>query len=124
MKPYSAGGMEEVLASHRDVAECAVIGVPDAKCGEVVKGQLKPWQCPAFGKECTPATPLGAPAQDRREGQPADKGTADRRQLRPGEERESHEGQQEQSGGRPGPDPARCSRLPVLPITRQPEHKA
>lgn len=37
--------------------------VPDpaiCKCGEVVKGQLKPWQCPAFGKECTPATPLGA----------------------------------------------------------------
>lgn len=37
--------------------------VPDpalCKCGEVVKGHLKPWQCPAFGKECTPATPLGA----------------------------------------------------------------
>ena len=31
----STGGMEEVLASHRDVAECAVIGIQDE-----VKGQL------------------------------------------------------------------------------------
>jgi propionyl-CoA synthetase len=31
----STGGMEEVLASHRDVAECAVIGVHDP-----LKGQL------------------------------------------------------------------------------------
>ncbi len=28
--------------------------------GEVLKGRLKPNQCPAFGKECTPRTPLGA----------------------------------------------------------------
>ena len=34
---------------------------PDVcRCGEVVKGRIKPPQCPAFGKECTPATPLGA----------------------------------------------------------------
>ncbi len=31
----STGGMEEVLAGHQDVAECAVIGVNDA-----LKGQL------------------------------------------------------------------------------------
>ena len=31
----STGGMEEVLASHPDVAECAVIGVADALKGEV-----------------------------------------------------------------------------------------
>ncbi len=31
----STGGMEEILASHRDVAECAVIGIADA-----LKGQL------------------------------------------------------------------------------------
>ena len=30
----STGGMEEVLASHPDVAECAVIGVKDALKGE------------------------------------------------------------------------------------------
>ena len=34
----STGGMEEVLASHRDVAECAVIGVADALKGQVPRG--------------------------------------------------------------------------------------
>jgi propionyl-CoA synthetase len=34
----STGGMEEVLASHPDVAECAVIGVKDAVKGEVPCG--------------------------------------------------------------------------------------
>ena len=34
----STGGMEEVLASHPDVAECAVIGVNDAVKGEVPCG--------------------------------------------------------------------------------------
>lgn len=33
---------------------------PLCKSGEVLKGALKPNQCPAFGKECTPRTPLGA----------------------------------------------------------------
>lgn len=30
------------------------------RSGEVLRGRLKPNQCPAFGKECTPQTPLGA----------------------------------------------------------------
>jgi hydrogenase expression/formation protein HypD len=30
------------------------------RSGEVLKGVLKPSQCPAFGNECTPRTPLGA----------------------------------------------------------------
>ncbi|QIB33402.1 propionyl-CoA synthetase [Ancylobacter pratisalsi] len=34
----STGGMEEVLASHQDVAECAVIGIHDALKGEVPCG--------------------------------------------------------------------------------------
>jgi propionyl-CoA synthetase len=34
----STGGMEEVLSSHPDVAECAVIGVADALKGEVPCG--------------------------------------------------------------------------------------
>ncbi|AKO99278.1 hydrogenase expression/formation protein HypD (plasmid) [Marinovum algicola DG 898] len=38
-----------------DVADPAI-----CQCGEVVRGQLKPHMCRAFGKECTPATPLGA----------------------------------------------------------------
>src|SRR5207244_12472356 len=28
--------------------------------GQVLKGLKKPHDCPAFGKECTPQTPLGA----------------------------------------------------------------
>ena len=34
----STGGMEEVLAGHKDVAECAVIGIKDALKGEVPAG--------------------------------------------------------------------------------------
>jgi hydrogenase expression/formation protein HypD len=34
---------------------------PDiCRSGEVLQGLLKPDQCPAFGKQCTPLTPLGA----------------------------------------------------------------
>jgi len=36
----STGGMEEVLAAHPDVAECAVIGVNDALKGEVPLGTV------------------------------------------------------------------------------------
>ena len=37
--------------------------VPDpeiCQCGDVVRGIIKPTQCAAFGKQCTPQTPLGA----------------------------------------------------------------
>ena len=34
---------------------------PLCRSGEVLQGTLKPNQCPAFGKQCTPRTPLGAP---------------------------------------------------------------
>ena len=30
------------------------------RCGDVIKGLVKPWACPKFGRECTPETPLGA----------------------------------------------------------------
>ena len=30
------------------------------KCAEVLRGVLKPWQCPAFASTCNPQTPLGA----------------------------------------------------------------
>jgi hydrogenase expression/formation protein HypD len=33
---------------------------PLCRSGDVLKGTLKPNQCPAFGKECTPRRPLGA----------------------------------------------------------------
>jgi hydrogenase expression/formation protein HypD len=34
---------------------------PLCHAGEVLQGLLKPNQCPAFGTECTPRRPLGAP---------------------------------------------------------------
>jgi propionyl-CoA synthetase len=36
----STGGMEEVLAAHKDVAECAVIGVTDTLKGQLPMGFL------------------------------------------------------------------------------------
>ncbi|MCB9117693.1 MAG: hydrogenase formation protein HypD, partial [Caldilineaceae bacterium] len=33
---------------------------PLCRSGEVLQGLLKPNQCPAFGQQCTPRTPLGA----------------------------------------------------------------
>jgi hydrogenase expression/formation protein HypD len=42
------------------VAGITAVESPLCKSGEVLKGTLKPHQCPAFGKECTPRTPLGA----------------------------------------------------------------
>ncbi|MEC4812901.1 MAG: hydrogenase formation protein HypD [Scytonema sp. PMC 1069.18] len=36
--------------------------VPDhkaCKCGEILKGVMKPWQCKVFGTACTPETPIG-----------------------------------------------------------------
>src|SRR5579859_7389738 len=33
---------------------------PLCKAGDVLRGAIKPGECPAFGKECTPRRPLGA----------------------------------------------------------------
>ncbi|OQX09765.1 MAG: hydrogenase formation protein HypD [Thiothrix lacustris] len=30
------------------------------KCADVLRGVIKPWDCPAFGKACNPQNPLGA----------------------------------------------------------------
>lgn len=40
-----------------------IVATEPAECraGAILKGQLKPFQCPAFGTRCTPSTPLGAP---------------------------------------------------------------
>ena len=43
-----------------DLGGIRAVESPRCKSGEVLKGALKPNQCPAFGKECTPRTPLGA----------------------------------------------------------------
>ncbi|MBK1876245.1 hydrogenase formation protein HypD [Pelagicoccus mobilis] len=34
---------------------------PDCLSGDILRGAIKPHQCPAFGKSCTPEHPLGAP---------------------------------------------------------------
>jgi len=33
----------------------------ECRAGEVLRGQLKPFECPEFGGRCTPENPLGAP---------------------------------------------------------------
>ncbi len=43
--------------------DVAGLDAPESKLchsGEVLQGMIKPNQCPAFGKECTPRSPLGA----------------------------------------------------------------
>ncbi len=42
------------------VGHLQVAGVRRMPRGEVLQGLLKPNECPAFGKACTPRTPLGA----------------------------------------------------------------
>ncbi len=44
-----------------DTGEIIVRESPLCHAGEVLQGLLKPNQCPAFGRECTPRHPLGAP---------------------------------------------------------------
>jgi hydrogenase expression/formation protein HypD len=43
-----------------DVSDIHTEESPLCHSGEVLQGLLKPNQCPAFGKECTPRKPLGA----------------------------------------------------------------
>ncbi len=44
-----------------DVADIAAQESPLCIAGLVLQGLKKPHECPAFGRECTPETPLGAP---------------------------------------------------------------
>jgi hydrogenase expression/formation protein HypD len=51
----------EFDAAHRfDVSDIRTVESPLCHSGEVLQGRLKPNECPAFGKECTPRKPLGA----------------------------------------------------------------
>jgi hydrogenase expression/formation protein HypD len=48
-------------AAHRfQVSDLHAVESPLCHSGEVLRGVLKPNECPAFGKECTPRRPLGA----------------------------------------------------------------
>ncbi|MFJ7996383.1 hydrogenase formation protein HypD [Streptomyces sp. NPDC096310] len=46
--------------SRFDVAEIRTAESSLCRSGEVLQGLIKPHECPAFGKECTPRVPLGA----------------------------------------------------------------
>ncbi len=56
-----APGYRDFDAESRfDVGALSVGESPLCRSGEVLQGAIKPTDCPAFGKECTPRTPLGA----------------------------------------------------------------
>lgn len=44
-----------------DVAGITAAEPTECLAGEVLQGQKKPYECPAFGTRCTPERPLGAP---------------------------------------------------------------
>ncbi len=44
-----------------DLGEINVEEPENCIAGEILQGKKKPVECPAFGKECTPENPLGAP---------------------------------------------------------------
>jgi hydrogenase expression/formation protein HypD len=53
---------ERFDADHRfSLPKTDVIESPLCIAGEILKGNKKPFECKAFGKECTPQSPLGAP---------------------------------------------------------------
>ncbi len=47
-------------AARRNSRDADLPELAGCRCGEVVKGMVKPWACPKFGTACTPETPLGA----------------------------------------------------------------
>lgn len=63
--PQSGWGLSEVYrdfdAAHKyDVTDIHTEESTICRSGEVLQGLIKPNECPAFGKECTPRKPLGA----------------------------------------------------------------
>jgi hydrogenase expression/formation protein HypD len=64
--PASGLELQPEFAGHDAVERFEVGGVRAAEpeechAGEVLRGLMKPPECPAFGTLCTPETPLGAP---------------------------------------------------------------
>jgi len=64
--PASGLGLREEFAAHDAELKFQLTGIhaeEPAEChaGDVLKGRLKPFECPAFGTACTPERPLGAP---------------------------------------------------------------
>jgi hydrogenase expression/formation protein HypD len=64
--PASGLGLRPAFAAFDAEVKFGLQGiqaVEPAACraGDVLRGRLKPFDCPAFGRECTPEHPLGAP---------------------------------------------------------------
>jgi hydrogenase expression/formation protein HypD len=64
--PASGLGLREEFADfdaeYRFGLESLQVKEPsECRAGDVLRGRIKPHQCPAFGTRCTPERPLGAP---------------------------------------------------------------
>ena len=63
--PASGWRLREAYRGHDAALKFDVAGLetqePEVcRAGEVLQGLIKPHECPAFGRECTPRSPLGA----------------------------------------------------------------
>lgn len=63
--PNSGWRLRDEYRAYDAEAKFAVTGIrteesPLCRSGDVLRGRIKPTACPAFGKQCTPRTPLGA----------------------------------------------------------------
>lgn len=64
--PMSGWGLSDEFSAYDAETRFAVDGIvtqesPLCIAGEILQGLKKPHHCAAYGKECTPTTPLGAP---------------------------------------------------------------
>lgn len=64
--PASGLGLQPEFAAYDAEKKFCLEGIhadesPDCRAGDVLRGHLKPFECPAFGTRCTPENPLGAP---------------------------------------------------------------
>jgi hydrogenase expression/formation protein HypD len=62
--PWSAMKLKPGFAAHDaeelfDVPGVRVADPRACQCGQVLRGQLRPWECRVFGKACTPEKPIG-----------------------------------------------------------------
>jgi hydrogenase expression/formation protein HypD len=62
--PWSALRLKAAFAAFdaEELYEVPGVRVADPRacqCGQVLRGQLKPWECRVFGKACTPEKPIG-----------------------------------------------------------------
>jgi hydrogenase expression/formation protein HypD len=64
--PRSGLGLREEFAAFDAERRFSLLGIrteepAECRAGDVLRGLLKPMDCPAFGTRCTPERPLGAP---------------------------------------------------------------